>query len=172
MTGELKKCCRCGERNPLDQFGKITRSKDGYRPYCKTCKYVEKVREKAIHKGAMVEPGIDGYIRMLIKNEQYCWYCGKPLNGNRHIDHIMPLYLGGTHSKDNLAVSCQNCNDSKGTESLMYRFLMEYGTSKERRNWIKIYRPEIEEWKMLREIIAMDLEQYFSEENAFLARWI
>jgi hypothetical protein len=34
----VKKCSRCGEEKPLDEFHKLARSRDGLRCECKTCK--------------------------------------------------------------------------------------------------------------------------------------
>jgi 5-methylcytosine-specific restriction endonuclease McrA len=46
-----------------------------------------------------------------------CVYCGKkkPLTQ----DHVVPLKLGGGHTKGNVVPSCQPCNSSKKTRSLM-----------------------------------------------------
>jgi 5-methylcytosine-specific restriction endonuclease McrA len=33
-----------------------------------------------------------------------------------HVDHVVPLARGGTHTRDNLATACPSCNISKGTK--------------------------------------------------------
>jgi 5-methylcytosine-specific restriction endonuclease McrA len=43
-----------------------------------------------------------------------CKYCGDPAS---HIDHIVPLSLGGEHSFDNIQMICRACNMAKGTLS-------------------------------------------------------
>lgn len=45
-----------------------------------------------------------------------CANCKIFLNGCGHLDHIMPLYLGGPNSKDNLQWLCKKCNLSKGAK--------------------------------------------------------
>jgi hypothetical protein len=45
-----------------------------------------------------------------------CANCHVSLNGCGHLDHIMPLYLGGPNSKDNLQWLCKKCNLSKGAK--------------------------------------------------------
>jgi 5-methylcytosine-specific restriction endonuclease McrA len=60
--------------------------------------------------------------RLLI---QACIYCGQP---SAHIDHIIPLSRGGTHSIGNLAPACQWCNLSKSS-----KFIMEW---KKGRKWL------------------------------------
>lgn len=42
-----------------------------------------------------------------------CAYC-KVLLDKYHIDHIFPLYLGGSNDRSNLQLTCPTCNLSKG----------------------------------------------------------
>lgn len=43
-----------------------------------------------------------------------CVYCGVDLTDGYHVDHIMPLVLGGPNWPDNLQCLCQTCNLRKG----------------------------------------------------------
>lgn len=44
-----------------------------------------------------------------------CHLCGKKCDPRKwHLDHLIPLSLGGEHTRKNVAVSCPRCNDSKG----------------------------------------------------------
>jgi 5-methylcytosine-specific restriction endonuclease McrA len=45
-------------------------------------------------------------------NDQLCKYCGDAVY---HVDHTVPLVLGGDHSWDNLARLCKTCNLAKGS---------------------------------------------------------
>lgn len=43
-----------------------------------------------------------------------CFYCGEIINSKTaHIDHVVPLSKGGSHSVDNFCISCPSCNLSK-----------------------------------------------------------
>lgn len=42
-----------------------------------------------------------------------CACCGEPLGKNYHMDHIMPLALGGTNTDDNIQLLRQICNNQK-----------------------------------------------------------
>ena len=43
-----------------------------------------------------------------------CFYCGEPLNLNEtQFDHAIPLNRGGSHTAENIRVSCASCNLSK-----------------------------------------------------------
>lgn len=44
-----------------------------------------------------------------------CYYCDAP---SSHLDHVLPLAKGGTHSIGNLVAACQRCNLSKGKKFL------------------------------------------------------
>ena len=49
-----------------------------------------------------------------------CEYCLSPLNfspDSFSIEHIFPIFLGGTNDLDNLALSCQGCNGYKSTKN-------------------------------------------------------
>ena len=46
-----------------------------------------------------------------------CVYCGN-YHGPFHIDHIVPVSVGGPNHIDNLVVACQPCNLSKGAKTL------------------------------------------------------
>jgi 5-methylcytosine-specific restriction endonuclease McrA len=42
-----------------------------------------------------------------------CGACRKKLNGTYHLDHVMPLSLGGKHVIDNADILCPKCNQRK-----------------------------------------------------------
>lgn len=49
----------------------------------------------------------------------YCQYCGAhPPNVMLHVDHIVPVSLGGLNDTDNLITSCEPCNLGKGARRL------------------------------------------------------
>ena len=44
-----------------------------------------------------------------------CQYCGRmPPEVVLHVDHIIPVYEGGTNDRENLITSCDSCNLGKG----------------------------------------------------------
>lgn len=45
-----------------------------------------------------------------------CWYCGKPIKREYHIDHFVPLAKCGTNDAGNLRIACPKCNMSKGAK--------------------------------------------------------
>lgn len=45
-----------------------------------------------------------------------CAECGKSTKKKKHVDHIMPLALGGSNWPENLQILCPFCNDSKGAK--------------------------------------------------------
>jgi len=51
---------------------------------------------------------------VLIKNNFRCIYCGDEINKiGWHLDHFLPLSLGGLNKFENLACSCRECNMMK-----------------------------------------------------------
>ena len=67
---------------------------------------------------------IDKEIRINVSRQaKYkCLYCKRHnselrvFNIGCHIDHIIPLALGGTNEESNLAFTCAQCNEAKATE--------------------------------------------------------
>ena len=50
---------------------------------------------------------------LFIKQRGQCVYCGVKLSKGYHVDHIMPLALGGTNWPSNLQLTCEKCNNRK-----------------------------------------------------------
>ena len=84
------------------------------------------VKERVIHNNTIrkarklgqlgsVSPGIKSKLRE--SQGDKCLYCKKSLGrGKVHLDHVMPLALGGLHDDANLQVICSRCNGSKGAK--------------------------------------------------------
>lgn len=50
-------------------------------------------------------------IRQLVElSENMCAYCLCQLNGDFHVEHVLPLAFGGTNNLSNLVLSCKRCN--------------------------------------------------------------
>lgn len=45
-----------------------------------------------------------------------CVYCSAELSISFHVDHIMPLALGGEHAPSNIQLLCPSCNCKKGAK--------------------------------------------------------
>ena len=53
------------------------------------------------------------------RDEFTCQYCGAvPPKTILHVDHINPVFSGGTNDIDNLVTSCMECNLGKGARNL------------------------------------------------------
>lgn len=54
--------------------------------------------------------------RILALQKGLCACCRISLKDKYHVDHIMPLKLGGTNKPDNIQVLCQTCNLRKNAK--------------------------------------------------------
>ena len=59
------------------------------------------------------DENVDG-IRYAFKGR--CAYCG---GSEQVLDHVVPLFLGGSNSFDNILPACHSCNMSKGTRRVL-----------------------------------------------------
>lgn len=73
--------------------------------------YTAKRRERINKSGGNYTKHDVAKIRELQNNK--CAACKVCLSGGYHVDHIMPIALGGTNCPDNLQVLCPPCNLSK-----------------------------------------------------------
>jgi 5-methylcytosine-specific restriction endonuclease McrA len=48
-----------------------------------------------------------------------CFWCHKKVEDDRHVDHVVPLALGGSDGPENLVVSCPSCNRRKSARHPM-----------------------------------------------------
>lgn len=68
-------------------------------------------RRRARKRGTQVEP-ID--VELLNVAGNVCGICGDPIEEPPHMDHIVPLAAGGTHTNDNVQWAHPSCNRRKG----------------------------------------------------------
>jgi 5-methylcytosine-specific restriction endonuclease McrA len=48
-----------------------------------------------------------------------CYWCHDAVGETYHVDHVMPLALGGSNGPENLVVACPRCNQSKNAKHPM-----------------------------------------------------
>lgn len=73
---------------------------------------------------------------------QCCEYCKFPMSYSHdsfHIEHIIPLILGGTNELANLALACDGCNSFK------WGFIV--GIDKITGQMVSLFNPRQEDWK-------------------------
>lgn len=59
-----------------------------------------------------------------------CYFCGKKLSKEKlTMDHLIPLAKGGFSIKNNLVVSCKNCNSSKKYHTIVEQRLNKLNLS-------------------------------------------
>jgi 5-methylcytosine-specific restriction endonuclease McrA len=61
----------------------------------------------------------DDIAAQLARQKGKCFYCGAKLDGSRHIDHVVPIALGGTNHPENIVLACQDCNLAKNAKHPM-----------------------------------------------------
>ena len=64
--------------------------------------------------GGKLKYGTITRLKALQRNKCAC--CRDSLDGGYHIDHIMPLAMGGEHTAENVQLLCQTCNLTKSAK--------------------------------------------------------
>jgi len=57
-------------------------------------------------------------MRVLVRDNFLCRYCGRKVEPNTPLDHVIPYSLGGLTEDNNLVVSCKPCNSKKAGKTL------------------------------------------------------
>ena len=73
-------------------------------------------RARKLQQLGIVSPGIERSLLDLQRNRCAAPNCGKELGSTWHLDHVMPLSLGGLHDDANLQILCAPCNLRKGAK--------------------------------------------------------
>lgn len=68
-------------------------------------------RARKLASSGKLSKGLDQKLFKLQKGKCAC--CKRPLGDNYHLDHIMPLALGGAHVDSNIQLLRQRCNNEK-----------------------------------------------------------
>jgi len=71
-------------------------------------------RTRLLSNGGELSSGI--VKKLLNAQKGKCACCGKSLKGGYHLDHIIPLALGGKNSDDNVQLLTPKCNLKKGAK--------------------------------------------------------
>jgi 5-methylcytosine-specific restriction endonuclease McrA len=88
---------------------------------CRTREVIKASKRRAIKKKAELNPASIKQFIVGVRSMQAvaCFWCKDKIAGKDcHIDHIIALSRGGKHAVENLCVSCEPCNLSKGPKSL------------------------------------------------------
>lgn len=83
--------------------------------YTKTCKWkIISANNMAKRRAAMKETDIDtAFLLELWDQTTHCVLCHQPLGLDRHLDHIVPLIVGGKHLRGNVRYVHPSCNCSR-----------------------------------------------------------
>lgn len=83
--------------------------------YCsKTCKSMEHTQK---HRGKTRFATTARRFHIYERDNKSCYACGVALEFSKvELDHLVPVSRGGDSSPENLAVSCQFCNRSRGSK--------------------------------------------------------
>ena len=91
---------------------------DAYRRYAHNRRARQKIN------GGKLSKGLSERLYKLQRGRCAC--CGKPLGSNYHLDHIMPLALGGSNTDDNIQLLRAACNHQKHAKHPI-EFMQERG---------------------------------------------
>lgn len=74
--------------------------------------YCQNYRALKLSAGGKLSKGLEEKLLKLQKGKCACG-CAQPLGNNYHMDHRMPLALGGSNTDDNMQLLTQKCNNQK-----------------------------------------------------------
>jgi len=111
---------QCHEYYELNKEGIKKRVKKWAMDNPEKVKSYSRLRQHRIRAGGSISTEILQEIEAA--SNGMCPYCGEPIVGRGHYDHIIPVSAGvsngGTNDRENLVYVCAHCNLSKNTKSL------------------------------------------------------
>jgi hypothetical protein len=138
VSVENKYCWSCDKNKSIDQFNLNNSMQDGHGSECRECaneyscdykdanpeyfqmymrEYLANNRIKFIEYGAKrreIVAAAEHFSKQAVieKYGNCCFYC----DGGKfeHLDHCIPIALGGLHTLENVRPACKKCNLSKG----------------------------------------------------------
>ena len=91
----------------------------GKAKYDKSCYMIRAKAFKAYKEGRWNIHDLLDFNVAKIKENNYCWYCGKEMEPSKLTkDHVFPRSKGGANDMDNIIMVCKTCNSSKGNMDL------------------------------------------------------
>lgn len=91
-----------------------------------TARRVQRKKEKLIRRGITGHHTAADLRAIFDSQNGHCPICRVFLANRYHVDHVMPIALGGTNNKENIQLLCARCNIEKGAKHPM-TFLQEKG---------------------------------------------
>lgn len=112
----LKECTGCHEIKVLGDF--YVRGSGEVYPACKKCNSVS-CKPRCMTRRARLRKAFVEVVSPQILFEQHggiCGICNQEIEGDFHVDHVIPLAKGGEHSYANTQPAHPRCNRWKGTK--------------------------------------------------------
>ena len=99
----------------------------GKTKYDKSCYMIRAKAFKAYKEGRWNIHDLMEFNVTKIKENNYCWYCGKEMEPSKLTkDHVFPRSKGGANDMDNIIMVCKTCNSSKGNMLTKCQTLCEH----------------------------------------------
>lgn len=112
LSAGQKKCSNCKEIVPVSMFITNLRRKDRLSSQCKLCRLIAGSRRRAKIRGLGNHHTSHDIIELKKIQRNRCAHpwCGHSIKSGFHIDHIMPIKLGGGNDRRNIQLLCAPCN--------------------------------------------------------------
>lgn len=105
----MNKTCTCGKaiENQSKDLCKACRERIHRRNKSKKRRKKYRLRQYNKHRQKILS-------ELIVEYGQKCFYCAKDLLIEEiTLDHVIPMSRGGSHKKENLRISCKECNLKK-----------------------------------------------------------
>ena len=89
-----------------------------YLNFSELYKYTDSDSRRAVRKEMTKIKRDEIILNRLKRQHNTCFYCAESIDITCHLDHIIPIYYGGTNKSSNLVAACRDCNLIKSTDQI------------------------------------------------------
>lgn len=129
-----KQCKKCRETFPITRQYFGSTPSGGFRNTCRACmaartrewaednadRVADRLEERRVREieGGPRDYGKHELVSLRVELNNSCAYCGIPLGRGGHLDHKIPVALGGTNNLENMTYCCEQCNREKHAKTV------------------------------------------------------
>ena len=173
----MRRCARCNESKPLEEFHRNLKATSGYRSECRECRAERRANPVTRSKQAIsrikhrikscdIDDSLNSMDVIWVLSDSACDYCGAELEyADTTLDHVIPVSRQGPNTFGNIVCACSRCNSSKGDKPVLLYMIQSCEPYANRK---LLERLALRRGSSVSEVyseLVLDTQRYFKEQS-------